>query len=202
VNRIQRLLHPHHAGVQRPQTWTPLLAAVVLLITAAAAVAAWQHPAPPPPSTGAAVSPYLRWLNEDVAYIIADEERAAFTRLATDPERARFIEQFWLRRDPTPGTPNNEFKVEHYRRISYASQRFPSQTRPGWQTDRGRLYIIYGPPDEIESHTSGSATTRFPYDIWLYHHVQGIGNNLFLQFVDKTGNGDYRSAPSPSPSPR
>jgi GWxTD domain-containing protein len=189
VNRIQRLLHPHHA----PQTWTPLLAALVLLLTAAAAVAAWQQP----PTTGTTDSPYLRWLNQDVVYIIADEERAAFTRLTTDPERDRFIEQFWLRRDPTPNTPNNEFKVEHYRRISYANQRFPTQTKPGWQTDRGRLYIVYGPPDEIESHPSGSATTRFPYEVWLYHHVEGIGNNLFLQFIDKTGSGDYRSAPSP-----
>src|SRR5271157_5409532 len=67
-------------------------------------------------------TPYRKWLNEDVAYIITDEERAAFKRLQTDEEREQFIEQFWLRRDPTPDTVENEFKEEHYRRIAYANE--------------------------------------------------------------------------------
>ena len=105
--------------------------------------------------------PYKKWLNEDVAYIITDEERQAFKRLATDEEREQFIEQFWLRRDPTPDTVENEFKEEHYRRIAYANEHFASGI-PGWKTDRGRIYITYGPPDEIEEHSSGGTYERPP----------------------------------------
>ncbi len=99
-------------------------------------------------------TPYKKWLNEDVGYIITDEERKAFKRLSTDDERENFIEAFWLRRDPTPDTEENEFKEEHYRRIAYANERFASGI-PGWKTDRGRIYIVYGPPDEIDDHSSG-----------------------------------------------
>src|SRR5512140_3821812 len=99
-------------------------------------------------------TPYRKWLNEDVAYIITDEERAAFKKLQTDEEREQFIEQFWLRRDPTPDTIENEFKEEHYRRIAYANEHYASGI-PGWKADRGRIYIAYGPADEIESHPSG-----------------------------------------------
>ena len=106
-------------------------------------------------------TPYRKWLNEDVAYIITDEERAAFKRLQTDEEREQFIEQFWLRRDPTPDTVENEFKEEHYRRIAYANEHYASGI-PGWKTDRGRIYITFGPPDEIESHPSGGTYERPP----------------------------------------
>ncbi|MGH9668399.1 MAG: GWxTD domain-containing protein, partial [Bryobacteraceae bacterium] len=99
-------------------------------------------------------TPYKKWLNEDVGYIITDEERQAFKRLATDEERDSFIENFWLRRDPTPDTEENEFKEEHYRRIAYANEHYAAGL-PGWKTDRGRMYIMWGPPDEIESHPSG-----------------------------------------------
>src|SRR5579871_3227674 len=99
-------------------------------------------------------TPYRKWLNEDVSYIITDEERAAFKRLQTDEEREQFIEQFWLRRDPTPDTVENEYKEEHYRRIAYANEHFASGI-PGWKADRGKIYIMYGPPDEIEDHSSG-----------------------------------------------
>src|SRR5438067_2326971 len=100
-------------------------------------------------------TPYRKWLNEDVSYIITDEERAAFKKLQTDEEREQFIEQFWLRRDPTPDSVENEFKEEHYRRIAYANEHYASGI-PGWKTDRGRIYITFGPPDEIrsEEHTS------------------------------------------------
>src|SRR6202140_1839984 len=104
-------------------------------------------------------TPYKKWLNEDVAYIITDEERRAFKRLQTDEEREQFIEQFWLRRDPTPDTVENEFKEEHYRRIAYSNENFASGI-PGWKTDRGRIYITYGPPDEKETHPSGGTYER------------------------------------------
>src|SRR5689334_23463853 len=106
-------------------------------------------------------TPYRKWLNEDVSYIITDEERAAFKKLQTDEEREQFIEQFWLRRDPTPDTVENEFKEEHYRRIAYANEHFAAGI-PGWKTDRGQMYIKFGPPDEIESHPSGGQYERTP----------------------------------------
>lgn len=105
---------------------------------------------------------YQKWLNDDVVYVISDVERAAFLRLSTDEEREQFVEQFWLRRDPTPGTAENEARTEHYRRISYANGRFGSAHVPGWRTPRGRVYILYGPPTEIESHP-GRDTERWRY---------------------------------------
>ena len=96
---------------------------------------------------------------QDVAYIISDAERSAFKNLPTDAEREHFIEQFWMRRDPTPNTVENEMKMEHYRRIAYTNQNF-SAGIPGWKTDRGRIYIVYGPPDEKESHPSGGTYRR------------------------------------------
>ncbi len=193
VKRIRRLLHP-----QGPHSaWTSVIAATILIATAAMAFAAWQaQPASAAtPQAAAADSPYFRWLNQDVVYIIADEERAAFEKLTTDAERNEFIAQFWKRRDPKPDTPQNEFKEEHYRRIAYANDRFRTRSgRPGWQTDRGHMYIVYGPPDELESHPGG-AGSRYPYEIWLYHHVQGVGNNVTITFIDRMATGDYRLAP-------
>src|SRR5260370_40291473 len=104
-------------------------------------------------------TPYKKWLQEEVPYIISDEERAAFLQLQTNEEREQFIEAFWQRRDPTPDTVENEFKEEHYRRIAYANERFASGI-PGWRTDRGRIYIIWGKPDEIESHPTGGNYER------------------------------------------
>ncbi len=98
--------------------------------------------------------PWKKWLNEDVVYIITDEEKKAFSRLRTDEERQSFVESFWLRRDPTPDTEENEYKEEHYRRIAYANDHYASGI-PGWKTDRGMIYIKYGPADEIDSHPSG-----------------------------------------------
>src|ERR1039457_6095770 len=120
-------------------------------------------------------TPYRKWLNEDVAYIITDEERTAFKRLQTDEERDQFIEQFWLRRDPTPDTTENEFKEEHYRRIAYANEHYGSGV-PGWKTDRGKIYILYGPPDKIESHP-GERTT-YPFQTWRYRYLEGIGSDV------------------------
>src|SRR5579885_3639808 len=152
--------------------------------------------------------PYKKWLNEDVAYIITDEERQAFKRLNTDEEREQFIEQFWLRRDPTPDTVENEFKEEHYRRIAYANEHYASGI-PGWKTDRGRIYITFGPPDEIESHPSGGTyerppeegggtTSTFPFEQWRYRYIDGIGNNIIIEFVDPTMSGEYHMTMDPS----
>lgn len=155
-------------------------------------------------------TPYRKWLNEDVLYIITDEERKAFQRMSTDEEREQFIEQFWLRRDPTPDSQENEFKEEHYRRIAYANERYASGI-PGWKTDRGRTYITFGPPDEIESHPSGGTyerpyeegggtTSTFPFEKWRYRYLEGVGSqtDIIIEFVDPTMTGEYRMTMDPS----
>jgi GWxTD domain-containing protein len=153
-------------------------------------------------------TPYKKWLNEDVAYIISDEERAAFKKLNNDEERETFIENFWLRRDPSPDTEENEFKEEHYRRIAYANEHFASGI-PGWKTDRGRIYITFGPADEIEDHSSGGfyerppeegggETSTFPFQQWRYRYIEGIGNNIIIEFVDPTMSGEFRMTSDPS----
>ena len=153
-------------------------------------------------------TPWKKWLEEDVAYIITDEERKAFKQLATDEEREQFIEQFWLRRDPTPDTVENEFKEEHYRRIAYANERFASGV-PGWKLDRGRIYITFGPPDEIDAHPSGGTyerpyaegggeTSTYPFEDWRYRYLEGIGNDVMIEFVDTTMTGEYHMTMDPS----
>jgi GWxTD domain-containing protein len=131
-------------------------------------------------------------LNEDVVYLIDQAERSAFLALTTDEERDKFVEQFWERRNPTPGAPN-KFNEEHYRRIVYANEHFASGV-PGWQTDRGHIYILYGPPDELEVHPHAPSG---PTESWLYHHVEGVGDNAVFTFLDSTGQGDFRLSPSP-----
>jgi GWxTD domain-containing protein len=144
---------------------------------------------------------YKKWLDEDVAYIITDEERKAFKSLSNDEERDAFIEQFWQRRNPNPDSPENEFKEEHYRRIAYANDHFAAG-KPGWKTDRGRIYIMYGEPDSKDSHPSGGTyerpmdegggeTSTFPFEIWHYRYIEGIGENIDLEFVDTCQCGDF-----------
>ena len=151
--------------------------------------------------------PFKRWLKEDVLYIITGVERKAFVRFTTAEEREDFIEQFWLRRDPTPDSMENEYKEEHYRRIAYANDRFASGF-PGWRTDRGRIYITFGPPDEIEDHPSGGlydrpmdegggVTTTYPFQIWRYRYIEGIGTDILIEFVDPTMTGEYRHTMDP-----
>jgi GWxTD domain-containing protein len=153
-------------------------------------------------------SSYGKWLREDVGYIITDEERQAFSRLNTEDERQSFVEQFWLRRDPTPDTVENEFKEEHYRRIAYANERFASGI-PGWKTDRGHIYIAFGPPAEIEPHPSGGSyerpaeegggtTSTYPFEKWRYRWIDGIGTDINIEFVDPTMTGEYRMTIDPS----
>jgi GWxTD domain-containing protein len=144
---------------------------------------------------------YKKWLNEDVVWIITDEERAAFKQLSNDEERDNFIEAFWQRRDPTPDTEENEYKEEHYRRIAYANEHFAAGV-PGWKTDRGRIYIMYGAPDEIDSHPSGGTyerpmeegggeTSTFPFEDWRYRYLQGIGQEVIIEFVDPCMCGEF-----------
>jgi GWxTD domain-containing protein len=144
------------------------------------------------------IDPSYQWLSQDVAYIISDEERKAFTQLHTQEEQTMFVEQFWLRRDPTPGTPENEYKTEHYRRIAFVNEHFSTPTLAGWRTDRGRIYIQYGPPDEMESHPAGNGTETSPFEQWRYRYIDGVGQNIIIEFVDKGRTGEYRMTMDPS----
>ena len=151
---------------------------------------------------------YKQWLQEDVVYIISPEERTAFLQLSTSEEREQFIEQFWLRRSGNPDLPENDFKEEHYRRIAYANEHFASGI-PGWRTDRGRIYIIWGPADEVDSHPTGGtydrpmeegggSTSTYPWESWRYRYLEGLGNNIMLEFVDPSGSGEYHLTMDPS----
>src|SRR5579863_1887683 len=141
------------------------------------------------------------WLDKDVRWIITDDERKAFMQLSNNEERDKFIEAFWDRRNPNPDSEDNEFKDEHYRRIEYANEHFAAGM-PGWMTDRGRIYIIYGPPDEIDAHPSGGSydrpleegggeTSTFPFEDWRYRYIEGIGQEIMIEFVDDCMCGAY-----------
>lgn len=145
--------------------------------------------------------PYKKWLDEDVRWIITGEELSAFKKLTTNAERDQFIEQFWLRRDPTPDTAENEYKEEHYRRIAYANEHFAAGM-PGWKTDRGRIYIMFGKPDSIDSHPmggpyqrsaeeGGGQTQTYPFEVWRYRYLEGIGQEIEIEFVDECSCGAY-----------
>jgi len=153
-------------------------------------------------------SAYRQWLTEDVTYIISPDERNAFLQLDTNEEREQFIEQFWLRRSSNPDLPENDFKEEHYRRIAYTNEHFASGI-PGWKTDRGRMYIMWGPADEVESHPTGGtydrpmeegggSTTTYPWETWRWRYLEGIGENIILEFVDPSGSGEYHLTMDPS----
>ena len=159
-------------------------------------------------------SPYKQWINGPIGYLITPEERAAFRKLTTDDERDQFIEEFWRRRNPSPGSPENGFKEEVYRRIAYANEHFSSGV-PGWRTDRGHIYIMYGPPDEKTTHPSGgtyvanpnelpytgigaaNTMTTYPFEDWTYRYIPGIGENVELEFVDPTMTGEYHLTMNP-----
>jgi GWxTD domain-containing protein len=201
MRRVRRLLNQPEGP--RPSA-VPVFSAAILLAAAAALLGAWQtapqQQAAPKQLTEKqkreillreAEGPYLKWLREDVVYIITDEERTAYQRLQSDEERDKFIEQFWLRRDPTPATVENEFKEEHYRRIAYSNQHFAAAV-PGWKTDQGRIHIIYGPPDEKEAHPAER------YEEWLYRYIEGVGENVIVRFVKGPEDGAiYRMAADP-----
>jgi GWxTD domain-containing protein len=144
---------------------------------------------------------YKKWVDEDVRWIITDQELQAFRSLSNDEERDQFIENFWLRRNPNPDSPENEFREEHYARIAYANEHFAAG-KPGWRTDRGHIYIAFGKPDNIDSHPSGGSyerpmeegggnTSTFPFEVWHYRYLEGIGDNIDIEFVDTCMCGDY-----------
>ncbi len=177
--RIRRILYNQETA---PSGW-PAAALVTLVL----GLFLWNAP------RIAAQSPdlqprYQQWLNQTVVYIIQPDERAAFLKLATDAERDHFIQQFWDRRNPHPEDPrHNAFKDEHYRRLAYADERFVAPPIPGWRTDRGRIYIVYGPPDEIERDPAEHL------EQWRYHHLQGVGDQIVIDFV----NGEMTKDPNP-----
>lgn len=189
------------------------LALVFALALIASPAVPAQDQQPDPSNKPRNVKPELKkaykdWLDKDVTYIITDEERKAFKKLATDDERERFIEEFWRRRDPDPDTDENEFKEEYYERIAYANEHFSSGI-PGWKTDRGRIWIMYGKPDERETHPMGGAyerpsyegggsTTTYPFETWFYRYLPGVGSGIEIEFVDPTGSGEYRIARNPN----
>jgi GWxTD domain-containing protein len=151
---------------------------------------------------------YKDWLDKDVTYIITDDERKAFKKLQTDEEREAFIEEFWRRRDPDPDTEENEYREEYYERIAYANEHFTAGI-PGWKTDRGRIWIMYGKPDERETHPMGGGysrpswegggdTTTYPFEKWFYRYLPGVGSGIELEFVDPTGTGEYRLTTNPN----
>jgi GWxTD domain-containing protein len=153
-------------------------------------------------------SQYKKWLDEDVVYIITPEERRAFLHLQTNEEREQFIEAFWQRRNPDPDSPENTFKEEHYRRIAYANEHYASGI-PGWKTDRGKIYIIWGAPDEVSYTAPGSTydrpfdqgggqTTVYGFEDWRYRYLEGMGENVELEFVDPTGSGEFHLTIDPS----
>jgi len=207
----------------RRMCWTilPGLLAFGFLLTANSAVAQDQQPpqgAPGKPQTAKdrkqqarklakESAPFTTWLTEEVIYIITKEEREAFLHLTTNEEREQFIEEFWRRRNPDPDSPDNAAREEHYRRIAYTNERFSSGI-PGWKTDRGRTYILWGPPDEIESHPAGGTydrppeqgggtTTTYPWELWRYRHLEDIGENIEIEFVDPSGSGEYHQTMDP-----
>ncbi len=188
MRRIRRLLEP-----ESPRSIAgPIIGAGLLLGSVAAGLLAWQPATAqesPTPRTEIPM-PYSKWLIEDVVYIIMPEERDAFKRLQTDAEREQFIEQFWLKRDPTPGTPQNEFKEEHYRRVAYANEHF-AESIPGWKTHRGMYYVKFGPPDQIDDHRN----SRPAFQAWTYNYFEpapGVqGSPATVVFTDLDGAGQF-----------
>jgi GWxTD domain-containing protein len=217
MKRIRRLLQQPEGP---PAALTPIFLAGLIVLSVGIGLA-YQAAGLPAPGqarnaqardakadTADGERPLDKWIWEDVAYIATNEERAAFRRLATVEEQEEFVRQFWERRDPTPGTPANEFKEEHYRRIAYTNRRFAGGGVAGWKTDRGRIYITYGPPDEIDAHPSGGKYTRpaeqgggettvYPFQEWRYRYIEGIGQGVMIDFVDSDGTGVFRMTTDP-----
>ncbi|HEX3747149.1 MAG TPA: GWxTD domain-containing protein [Bryobacteraceae bacterium] len=210
MQRIRRLT-AESRGVQT--TMAPATSAAALLVIFAAAMTALPAKLPvarrvhTPAGVAMAAAaaqdaaalpgPYRKWLTEDVAYIITAKERAEFLALTSDAGRETFIDRFWKRRDPTPDSEENEYREEHYRRIAYANEHFAGSVA-GWKTDRGRLYITYGPPDEIDDHSTGSTAVPSPHQQWRYRYIEGIGANIIVEFVDRNGTGDFQMTSDPS----
>ncbi len=148
---------------------------------------------------------FTDWIR-DVGPIISKDEEDAWKTLRTNEEREKFIEDFWHRRDPNPDTEENEYREEYYERVAYVNEHFSSGV-PGYKTDRGRVYLKYGKPDEVESHPSGGnyerqpwegngSTSTYPFERWFYRNIPGR-SGADIEFVDPTGSGEYRLARNP-----
>ena len=136
---------------------------------------------------------YKKWLEEDVVYIITPLEKEVFLKLKINRERDAFIEAFWRQRDPSPGSQENEFKTEHYRRIKYANRYFGRNApKPGWRTDRGRVYIILGEPQDRVTYAGNQSV--YPSEIWWYQpdSKSGLPPGFNLVFFQEKGSGDFR----------
>ena len=198
--RIQRILGLAKGPVF-PQPAAALLLATLIAGVSFTAIGRAQPPLAPQASTVTSddesrlQGPYKLWLDQDARWIIRPEERARFLELTGDPERDKFIEQFWLRRDPVGAAPGT-YRAEHYRRIAYANMHFSVKT-PGWETARGRAYILYGPPFSIESHPSGDAVNATPFEIWTYKGASG-GPNTEMRFVDSCACGEFELTGDPN----
>ena len=165
--------------MRRPLRYASLLAAVVIPAISSLAQ----------PNRNAQLNfKYQKWLGEDVRWIITEQERKSFLILNSDRDRDRFVAAFWEQRNPTPGSQPNSFKEQHYRRIAFANQHFGAAA-PGWRTDRGHVYIVYGPPDSIPMQASSSTTS--PQQLWIYRQMQGKTGEVQLKFVDRCRCGDY-----------
>lgn len=213
--RIRRLLGRKEAPAVSRLAALTLLAAVVAVAglcisTAARAEAnAGKQQAILKTATQTIPPIYQKWVDEDVVWIITPQERVEYDKLANNDERDAFIKQFWERRNPTPGAAVNAFKQEHYRRIAYVNQHFAAGV-PGWETDRGRIFISFGRPDSIDSHPVASGSEK-PYETWHYRTLNeiqskqdsaddkvasAIKSGLDLKFVDVCSCGDYRLQPA------
>jgi len=212
LRRVRRLLAKPGSG----DLSVSVAPFILLVVSVGVALAAWSPARPPqkpvpaetvqpvepvqrsqtePSAAARFATPYRKWLDEDVAYIVTPEEKAAFGKLRTDEEREEFIERFWERRNPVPGLAENQFKMEHYRRIAYANHYFGAADgrTPGWKTARGRFYIIYGPPDEIDDH---SADPR-PYQIWRYRYIEAYRGPVEWKFYYAADPGLWKVFPPP-----
>jgi GWxTD domain-containing protein len=194
VKHIRRSLYP-----KPPKgPFAPVLAGVILIVTAAVGMAVVPQarqglPATERQTRPAESSPYKMWLDGPVSYLINPREREAFEKLTTDEERDMFIHQFWERRNPHPGSKTNTFKEEFDRRVKFADAHF-SFGHAGWKSDRGHMYIAYGPPDEIHFFPDAMP---YPYAEWLYTYIPGLGERLTYRFTDRVGNDEYRLTPPP-----
>lgn len=211
AQRMERILDDqrvlsHRLSFRRTGAILAIAVPLIYGVASSKVVAAQANKGNAVQATEAKESAYSRWVNQDVVYIIKDEEKAAFNRLETDAEREKFIEQFWKRRDPSPSTEANEFKTEHYRRIASVNERFSFADVAGWRSNRGRIYILYGPPDEIEVHPSGSQYKTPKGEViilqhgtqqWRYRSIEGIGTNVDFKFIDSNKNDEYRMIATP-----
>jgi GWxTD domain-containing protein len=197
--------------MSRRGTITGILSIVVLLFAIATAGAQKQKQAETPDQKSRKTKrednrALLDWPKQDVKLIITADEQKAYDKLQTNEERENFIGDFWHRRDPTPDTEENEYREQYYERVTYANEHFGSG-KAGWLTDRGRIYVKWGKPDEVESHPAGGtvqrtgyaegSATTYPFETWFYRNLNGVGSGVEVEFVDPTSTGEYRIARNP-----